>query len=321
MESANSTVKSSEKIASPRKKRSTNNKRQRLEANSHEENPKKRLKRKEPNLEPQLEQKQSPLDSRTTIKDSNPGNEKSISGNKDSSSGNEDSNFGSKDSNAGNDDTTISSTDLISNHPESLKNELESDNIGGGNDENSTVEFVNVLLRNTFTKQEKMVETSSNNAIENSFEVTSTTKTTEISAGDDDNDDVVEIVDFKFKLPNIKSEQENAGKTTKIKNLKIKVLDEEQESCLNTNIQKPISQITLADVKNVIKINWRHFPIFLRHFRKSRKPPVLRNYSYSAKNEDEGGSWDLIENDFEILPSFQNIIEVKCIIPPMEEDD
>ena len=254
------------------------------------------------------------LQPRFQCKDSNPGNEESISG--------------SKDSNAGNDDTTISSTDLISNHPESLKNELELDNNGGGNDENSTVEFVNVLLRNTFTKQEKMVEISSNNAIEknlknfeNSIEVTSTTKTTEISAGDDDNDDVVEIVDFKFKLPNIKSEQENAGKTTKIKNLKIKVLDEEQESCLNTNIQKPISQITLADVKNVIKINWRHFPIFLRHFRKSRKPPVLRNYSYSAKNEDEGGSWDLIENDFEILPSFQNIIEVKCIIPPMEEDD
>ena len=307
MESENSTVQSLEKFSSPRKIRSTNNKRQRPEANAHEENPKKRLKRKEPNLEPQLEQKQLPLDSRMTIKDSNPENEECISG--------------SKDSNAGNDDTTISSTDLISNHPESLKNELESDNNGGGNDENSTVEFVNVLLRNTFTKQEKMVEISSNNAIENSTEVTSTTKTTEISAGDDDNDDVVEIVDFKFKLPNIKSEQENAGKTTKIKNLKIKVLDEEQESCLNTNIQKPISQITLADVKNVIKINWRHFPIFLRHFRKSRKPPVLRNYSYSAKNEDEGGSWDLIENDFEILPSFQNIIEVKCILPPMEEDD
>ena len=314
MESENSTVQSLEKFSSPRKIRSTNNKRQRPEANAHDQNPKKRLKRKETNLEPQLEQNQSPLDSRMTIKDSNPENEECISG--------------SKDSNAGNDDTTISSTDLISNHPESLKNELESDNNGGGNDENSTVEFVNVLLRNTFTKQEKMVEISSNNAIEknlknfeNSIEVTSTTKTTEISAGDDDNDDVVEIVDFKFKLPNIKSEQENAGKTMKIKNLRIKVLDEEQESCLNTNIQKPISQITLADVKNVIKINWRHFPIFLRHFRKSRKPPVLRNYSYSAKNEDEGGSWDLIENDFEILPSFQNIIEVKCIIQPMEEDD
>ena len=314
MESENSTVQSLEKFSSPRKIRSTNNKRQRPEANAHDQNLKKRLKRKETNLEPQLEQNQSPLDSRMTNKDSNPGNE--------------DSNSGSKDSNAGNDDTTISSTDLISNHPESLKNELESDNIGGGNDENSTVEFVNVLLRNTFTKQEKMVEISSNNAIEknlknfeNSIEVTSTTKTTEISAGDDNDDDVVEIVDFKFKLPNIKSEQENAGKTTKIKNLKIKVLDEEQESCLNTNIQKPIFQITLADVKNVIKINWRHFPIFMRHFRKSRKPPVLRNYSYSAKNEDEGGSWDLIENDFEILPSFQNIIEVKCILPPMEEDD
>ena len=321
MESANSTVKSSEKNSSPRKIRSTHNKRQRPEANAHEENPKKRLKRKETNLEPQLEQKQSPLDSRMTIKDSNPENE-------DSNTGNEDSNSGSKDSNAGNDDTTISSNDIISNHPESLKNELESDNNVGGNDENSTVEFVNVLLRNTFAKQEKMEEISSKKAIEknlknfeNSTEVTSTIKTTEISAGDDDNDDVVEIVDFKFKLPNIKSEQENAGKTMKIKNLKIKVLDEEQESCLNTNIQKPISQITLADVKNVIKINWRHFPIFLRHFRKSRKPPVLRNYSYSAKNEDEGGSWDLIENDFEILPSFQNIIEVKCIIPPMEEDD
>ena len=95
----------SEKISSPRKIRSTNNKRQRPEANAHEENPKKRLKRKETNLEPQLEQKQLPLDSRMTIKDSNPENEESISG--------------SKDSNAGNDDTTISSTDLISNHPES----------------------------------------------------------------------------------------------------------------------------------------------------------------------------------------------------------
>ena len=67
MESANSTVKSSEKISSPRKIRSTHNKRQRPEANAHEENPKKRLKRKETNLEPQLEQKQLPLDSRIKI--------------------------------------------------------------------------------------------------------------------------------------------------------------------------------------------------------------------------------------------------------------
>ena len=91
---------------------------------------------------------------------------------------------------------------------------------------------------------------------------------------------------------------------------KIKVLDQDEESCLNAKIQKPMSQITLADVKNVMTKNWRHFR------NKSKSPPDVGTYSYSAKNEDEDGleSWDMIDDDFEILPSFQNIIEVKCIL-------
>ena len=165
------------------------------------------------------------------------------------------------------------------------------------------------IRRKIITKQEKMEEISSSNDVENlniiesPAEVTSTTTTTE----DGDDDDVVEVVGFKLNMRNLKSEQENVK--TKIK---IKVLDEEQEFCLNTKIQKPISQITLADVKNAMTINWRHIP----NFKKSGSPPDVGTYSYSARNEDEDGqeSWDMIDDDFEILPSFQNIIEVKCIL-------
>ena len=127
METTNSTVQSSEKVSSPKKIRSTNNKRPRPETNSpHEQNPKKRLKSKKSNQEPELEQKQSPFgsrksssSSRMTMKDSNSGNSVSVSGNSVSISGNSVSISGNSEI----DDTIYN--DIISNHrPILLKNEL-----------------------------------------------------------------------------------------------------------------------------------------------------------------------------------------------------
>ena len=94
-------------------------------------------------------------------------------------------------------------------------------------------------------------------------------------------------------------------------NVKITIFDR-KDSSLNTNIKKPFLQITLTDVKTHIRQKWRNF---------RESPPKLQDYTYSAKTIDEDGRdiFDIIENDFDIIPSFfdvktrDNKIEIRCV--------
>ena len=94
-------------------------------------------------------------------------------------------------------------------------------------------------------------------------------------------------------------------------NLKITIFDPKYSS-LKTNIKKQYFEITLADIKNHINKLWRNFREF---------PPKVQDYTYSAKTIDEDGrdTWETIDDDIDIIPSFldaktkENKIEIKCV--------
>ena len=108
-----------------------------------------------------------------------------------------------------------------------------------------------------------------------------------------------------------KAENQNEVKV----NVKISMYDREDTS-LNSKIKKPLSQITLTDIKSIIGQRWRLFKKF---------QPNLQNYTYSAKTIDEDGrdDWLEIQNDFDIIPSFdkrakgqlltEKHIEIRCV--------
>ena len=94
-------------------------------------------------------------------------------------------------------------------------------------------------------------------------------------------------------------------------NVRITLFDPKYSS-LKTNIKKQYFEITLADIKNHINKLWRNFREF---------PPKVQDYTYSAKTIDEDGrdTWETIDDDLDIIPSFldartkENKIEIKCV--------
>ena len=94
-------------------------------------------------------------------------------------------------------------------------------------------------------------------------------------------------------------------------NVRITTFDPKYSS-LKTNIKKQYFEITLADIKNHINKLWRNFREF---------PPKVQDYTYSAKTTDEDGrdTWETIDDDLDIIPSFldartqENKIEIKCV--------
>ena len=95
-------------------------------------------------------------------------------------------------------------------------------------------------------------------------------------------------------------------------NVRITTFDPKYSS-LKTNIKKQYFEITLADIKNHINKLWRNFREF---------PPNVQDYTYSAKTIDEDGrdTWETIDDDLDIIPSFldartqENKIEIRCVL-------
>ena len=78
-------------------------------------------------------------------------------------------------------------------------------------------------------------------------------------------------------------------------NVRITLFDPKYSS-LNTKIKKQYFEITLTDIKNLIKKWRRKFGEF---------PPKLQDYAYAAKTIDEYGfeKFEIIDNDLDIIPS------------------
>ena len=116
-----------------------------------------------------------------------------------------------------------------------------------------------------------------------------------------ENDDIEEVP--KIQQTNKKSVQEKTA-------IKITICDKEPKMSLTAKISKPSSQITLADIKNLILQRWQNFG--------KRTSPRVEDYTYSAKTIEDGEiEMQVIDEDSDdndIVPSFHNGKEIKIEI-------
>ena len=120
-----------------------------------------------------------------------------------------------------------------------------------------------------------------------------------------ENDDIEEVP--KIQQTNKKSVHEKTA-------IKITIFDKEPKMSLTAKISKPSSQITLADIKNLILQRWQNFG--------KRTSPMVEDYTYSAKTIEDGEiEMQVIDEDSDdnnIVPSFhngkENKIEIICAL-------
>ena len=115
------------------------------------------------------------------------------------------------------------------------------------------------------------------------------------------NDDIEEVP--KIQQTNKKTVHEKTA-------IKITICDKEPKMSLTAKISKPSSQITLADIKNLILQRWQNFG--------KRTSPRVEDYTYSAKTIEDGEiEMQVIDEDSDdndIVPSFHNGKEIKIEI-------